>query len=85
LATINANTGEPSSLSGETIMPNTHINYCALGALNDAINALNMALGRVADLHIPLELWAGSSTKTDESVKRWYVCLAKSEVFALTG
>jgi hypothetical protein len=50
-------------------------NYSTLGALNDAINALNLALGKAADLDIPLELWARSVAKTEESVKRWHVCL----------
>ena len=56
-------------------MTQNNTNYSALGALNDAINALNLALGKAADLDIPLELWARSVAKTDESVKRWHVCL----------
>lgn len=50
--------------------------HSALGALNDAINALNLALGRAADLEIPLELWARSVPVTEQSVKRWHVCLS---------
>jgi len=56
-------------------MTRTYGDYSTLGALNDAINALNLALGKAADLEIPLQLWAHSVTKTEESVKRWHVCL----------
>jgi hypothetical protein len=55
-------------------MNNTN-NHSALGALNDAINALNVALSRAAELDIPLELWARSTTQEEANVKRWHVCL----------
>jgi hypothetical protein len=51
--------------------------YLALGALNDAINALNLALGRAADLDIPLELWAKSVAGEEQSARRWHVYLGK--------
>jgi hypothetical protein len=52
--------------------------YSALGALNDAINALNLALGKVADQEIPIELWANATTSRNEgSVKRWQVYITQ--------
>jgi hypothetical protein len=56
-------------------MNSTNTAFATLGILNEAINALNLALSRAAELNIPLELWASSSPKTKVNVKCWQVRL----------